>query len=136
MTHVPTRTNVVVHRHHESQPSDGTYYHPFLVTKRVQEPTLVQQIPVPQILKHILLIDLFCDLISSLKCSTILDGEYVQSSNRSSLSKSISTLPQKGRLSKCALKGSMHALNLFRVALPHHYLAYWLFNLAYCQEYF
>jgi hypothetical protein len=51
-------------------------------------------------------------------------------------SKSISTLSQKGRLSKCALKGSKHALNFFRVALPHRYLAYWLFNLAYCQEYF
>jgi hypothetical protein len=49
---------------------------------------------------------------------------------------SISTLPQKGRLSKCALKGSKHALNFFRVALPHRYLAYWLFNLAYYQEYF
>jgi hypothetical protein len=29
--------------------------------------------------------------------------------------KSTSTLPQKGMLSKCALKGSKHALNLFRV---------------------
>jgi hypothetical protein len=37
--------------------------------------------------------------------------------------KSISTLPQKGTLSKCALKGSKHALNIFRVALPHRYLA-------------
>ena len=36
--------------------------------------------------------------------------------------KSISTLGQKGRLSKCALKGSKHALNFFRVALPHRYL--------------
>jgi hypothetical protein len=45
-----------------------------------------------------------------------------------SLYKSISTLAQKGRLSKCALKGSKHALNLLRVALPHPYLAYWLFN--------
>jgi hypothetical protein len=44
--------------------------------------------------------------------------------------------PQKGRLSKCALKGSKHALNFFWVSLPHHYLAYWFFNLAYCQEYF
>ena len=35
---------------------------------------------------------------------------------------SISTLGQKGRLSKCALKGSKHALIFFRVALPHHYL--------------
>jgi hypothetical protein len=33
------------------------------------------------------------------------------------------------------LKGSKHALKLFRVALPHRYLVYWL-NLAYCQEYF
>ena len=30
-----------------------------------------------------------------------------------------STLGQKGKLSKCALKGSKHALNFFRVALPH-----------------
>ncbi len=26
------------------------------------------------------------------------------------------------------MKGSKHALNFFRVALPHPYLAYWLFN--------
>jgi hypothetical protein len=37
-------------------------------------------------------------------------------------SKSISTLGQKGKLSKCVLKGSKHALNFFRVALPHRYL--------------
>ena len=36
--------------------------------------------------------------------------------------KSISTLGQKGRLPKCALKGSKHALIFFRVALPHRYL--------------
>ena len=36
--------------------------------------------------------------------------------------KSISTLGQKGRLLKCALKGSKHALNFFRMALPHRYL--------------
>ena len=39
-----------------------------------------------------------------------------------SLCKSISTLGQKGRLSKWALKGSKHALNFFRVALLHRYL--------------
>ena len=36
--------------------------------------------------------------------------------------KSISTLGQKGRLSKCALKGSSMHWFLFRVALPHRYL--------------
>jgi hypothetical protein len=36
--------------------------------------------------------------------------------------KSISTLGQKGMLSKCALKGSKHALILFRVALRYRYL--------------
>ena len=36
--------------------------------------------------------------------------------------KSISTLGQKARLLKCALKGSKHALIFFRLALPHRYL--------------
>ena len=35
---------------------------------------------------------------------------------------SIFTLGRKGKLSKCALKGSKHALNFFRVTLPHCYL--------------
>jgi hypothetical protein len=52
------------------------------------------------------------------------------------LYKSISTLPQKGRLLKCVLKGSKHAIIFFTVALPHRYLAYLLFNLKNCQEYF
>jgi hypothetical protein len=50
--------------------------------------------------------------------------------------KSISTLQQKGRLSKCALKGSKHAINFFRAALPHRYLACWFFNPKNFQEYF
>ena len=36
--------------------------------------------------------------------------------------KSISTLGQKGRLSKCALNGSKNTLIFFRVAFPHRYL--------------
>ena len=36
--------------------------------------------------------------------------------------KSISTLGQKGRLSKRPLKGSKHAINFFNAALPHRYL--------------
>jgi len=31
-------------------------------------------------------------------------------------------------LSKCVLKGSKHVLIFLRVALPHRYLAHWLFN--------
>jgi hypothetical protein len=64
------------------------------------------------------------------------EGRVTPRGRANSLCKSISTLPQKGRLSKCALKGSKQASNFFRVALPHRYLAYWLFNSKNRQEYF